>query len=121
MKKILIGSALWLMPALALAQTGQVGGILTTIGNIINQATPIVVALALLYFFWGLANYVLRGDDPDKKSSGKMIMIQGLVVLFIMVSVWGIIRIVQQTFNVGTGAGIQIPKVVPGPTGGFVQ
>jgi len=109
MKKYLIPAALFLAPAVALAQS--LTGMLTTVGNLINQATPIVIALALLYFFWGLANYILHADDPEKKEEGRNIMIWGVIALFIMVSVWGIIRLVQNSFSIQTGTVPFIPTV----------
>lgn len=74
--------------------------ILDVIAGLITTATPIVVALALLYFFWGLANYILNSGNEEKKKEGKSIMIWGILALFIMVSVWGIINVIQSTFNI---------------------
>lgn len=72
---------------------------LSYIAGLINLATPIVVALALLYFFWGLAQYILNASDEEKKTKGRAIMIWGILALFIMVSVWGIVNVVKDTFG----------------------
>ena len=90
-------------------------GILSTIAGLINLATPIVVALALLYFFWGLATYILNAGNEDKKKSGRDIMIWGLIALFVMVSVWGIINVVRDTFQLND-TNIQVPGVTGGST-----
>ena len=94
--------------------------ILLTIGDLINIATPIVVALALLYFFWGLATYILNQGNEKKKEGGREIMIWGIVALFIMVSVWGIINVVRDTFSIDTdnidGPGIDIDNNGGGST-----
>ena len=73
---------------------------------------PVLIALALVVFFWGLVKYIQSG----KAKGGKDIMIAGLVGLFIMVSVWGIIKVAQNTLfgndsqdNVLRGS--QIPQV----------
>ena len=110
MKKALLPLS-YLMPALVFAQDSDVGGIIPLIGNIIGALTPIVVALALLYFFWGLAKYILAAGDEAKKDEGKNIMIWGVIALFVMVSIWGIIGLLGETFGIDPGGVIEIPSV----------
>lgn len=65
--------------------------------NLIKTAIPVVAGLALLVFFWGLAKFVLRvGGDEKAVEEGKNLIIWGLIALFVMVSVWGIIGFVQR-------------------------
>lgn len=92
-------------------------GVLDQIANLINLATPIVVALALLYFFWGLAQYILNAGNEEKKKQGRDIMIWGILALFIMVSVWGIINVVRETFDINNNT-ITVPGVDVDRSGG---
>jgi Na+-driven multidrug efflux pump len=109
-KTALIGSALWAAPLLAFAQTAQnLRGLLALAGDLLNMLIPILIALTLVIFFWGLAMYV-RGAGKSA-GQGKSIMIAGLLALFIMVSVWGIIRLFQNTLGVQGGAPIPPPYV----------
>lgn len=66
--------------------------------DIIQVATPIVVALALLYFFYGLAKFILYSDDEAKRKENRNIMVWGIIALFVMVSIWGIINVLLNTF-----------------------
>jgi hypothetical protein len=110
-KTALIGSALWAAPLLALAQTGQnLRGLIVMTGDILNMLIPIIIALTLLIFFWGLFNYV-RAAGGKGSDNGKKVMIAGIVALFIMVSIWGIIRLVQNTLGVQGGQAIPPPTV----------
>ena len=84
--------------------------VLNVLADLINLATPVVVALALLYFFWGLAQYILNAGNEEKKKDGRNIMIWGLLALFIMVSVWGIINVVRDTFRIDDNR-INVPAV----------
>ena len=110
MKKIAI-ITLALAPAIALAQS-TLGSILGTIGGLISTATPIVVALALLYFFWGLATYILAGGEEEARAKGKGMMIWGIIALFVIVSIWGLVGILQGTFGVSGGGTTAIPGVL---------
>lgn len=98
-----------LTPAIALA--ADLDSVLDTMGDLIGTATPIVVALALLYFFYGLAKYILNSSDEEKKDEGKSIMIWGIIALFVMVSVWGLVNILANTFEVNNNSTIDIPSV----------
>lgn len=90
-------------------------GILSTLAGLINLATPIVVALALLYFFWGLASYILNAGEEEGRKKARNTMIWGLLALFVMVSVWGIINVVRDTFQLDN-TNIQVPGVTGGTT-----
>jgi hypothetical protein len=81
--------------------------------NILGALTPIVVGLALLYFFWGLAKYILAQGNDENKEEGKMIMVWGIIALFVMVSVWGIIGLLGETVGIEQGGTVEIP-VIPG-------
>ena len=111
LKKVLAtGGLLLLLPAVALAQTG-VEGLLTKLGRLIDIATPVVFALALLAFFWGLAVYIFNQGNEEKKGQGKNIMIWGVIGLFVMVSVFGIVRILRETLGITTSETARIPSV----------
>lgn len=101
-----IGAFLFL-PSVALGET--LGHTLSVISEIINGLIPIVLAITVLIFFWGLAMYLLDAGNAEKKSQGINIMVMGTVALFVMVSIWGIIGILQQTFKVESGKPI-IPE-----------
>ena len=114
MKKILktatvIGSAL---PFLAFAQT-TFRSILGTIGNLINTLIPILIAAALAWFIYGVIKFI-TSKDGDGKKEARGIVINGIIGLFIIVSVWGLIGVIQTSFGVGTGGNLdssQIPGV----------
>lgn len=110
MKKFSIAALALLAPGLALAQN-NITGIVNTIGNLINLIIPLLVALALLAFFWGLVRYIWKSGDEEGQKGGKNIMIAGIVGLFVMVSIWGIISIIGNTFGVQTGGTVTAPRV----------
>lgn len=110
MKKVILAAAL-LSPAVAFAQTlGNLETLLRSIGRLIDIALPIIVAIALLAFFWGLVKFIFAGADEDK-AAGKRLMIWGIVALFVMVSVWGLVRFVGGALSIEQGGTINLPEV----------
>lgn len=109
MKKFII-AALAFAPSLASAQSlGNLETLLESVGNLVDLALPIVVALALLAFFYGLAKLIWGG--PEAVSEGKTLMIWGVVALFVMVSVWGLVRFIGDAFGIEEGGSVTPPTV----------
>ncbi len=111
MKRFVIIAGALLLPSLVFAQTTGLKGALGKFSELLNIATPLVVALALLFFFWGLAMYILNAGNEEKKAEGKNIMIWGIIALFIMVSVFGIVKVLQDTFDIKSSSDVKIPQV----------
>ena len=119
MKKFII-PALAFAPFLVSAQNlNNVSGLLTSFGRLINTALPIVVGLALLGFFWGLAMFVFNAHNEEKRGEGRSIMIWGVVALFVMVAVWGLVNFLGSAIGVTPGAAGTPP--LPGIPGGLSQ
>lgn len=111
MKKVIL-AALALAPALASAQTlGNLETLVRSIGRLIDLALPIVVAIALLAFFWGLVKFIFAQGDETAKTDAKKTMLWGLVALFVMVSVWGLVRFIGNALGVQQGDTIVVPRV----------
>jgi len=111
MKKTFSLLGMFALPAVAFAQTVQ--SVLSVFKDILNALIPILITAALVAFFYGLAKYILSSSDTEGKVGARKIMVAGLVSLFIMVSIWGIIQLFANTFGIGqggTGAGL-IPKI----------
>ena len=110
MKKVIL-TALTFAPAVAFAQElGNLNRLLQGIGNLVETALPIVVALALLAFFWGLVKLIWGGADAV--SEGKHLMIWGLIALFVMVSVWGLVRFIGNALDIRQEGGtVPVPTV----------
>lgn len=67
---------------------------------IIQPLIGLLFALALVYFLWGAAQFVLNSGESQGREKGKKAMVWGLVGLFIMTAVFGILSIITNTFGV---------------------
>lgn len=72
--------------------------------SILNSLIPVIIGIGLIVFLWGLALFILAAGDEKKIESGKNLMIYGIIGLFVMTSVWGLIRVVYSTFFGGGAA-----------------
>lgn len=87
-------------PMVAFAQgTGPLAVTLASISSIVTFLIPLMLAIAVLIFFWGLVKYIANASDEAAKESGKTLMIWGMIALFVMVAFWGIIGYVQTSFG----------------------
>jgi ABC-type branched-subunit amino acid transport system permease subunit len=96
----------------AIAQT-TFTTIIATIGGLINQIIPILIAAALAYFIYGVIKFVIA-VDADAKADARKIVVGGIIGLFVIVSIWGLVGVIQSSFGVGTGSTLnanQIPGV----------
>jgi len=128
MKKKLIvlsGFALGLAPLAALAQfsTGTTGGTptvctgsqITTIqqllckfSEILNAVLPVLIALGIVYFVFGVISYVI-GSDEEAKKKGRDRIIYGVIGLAVIVGVWGLVAILKNTFGLSNVQQFNLP------------
>jgi len=113
MKKYFIATlSVFALPFVASAQDlGNLAELIEALGDVVNIATPVIIGIALIAFFWGLAKFIFSAGDEEKRESGKHIMIWGIVALFVMVSIWGIVRFIGDAVGVEEGGEIETPRV----------
>jgi hypothetical protein len=99
--------ALLAVPGVAAA--ADLTDILQLASNFLNALMGLFITLAIVVFFWGLISYLFKAGED--KSEGLKIMFYGVITIFVMVSIWGIIRLLQNTFKV-TSTDPIIPKGV---------
>jgi hypothetical protein len=99
MRKIgisLLAAGTLALPALASAAT--ILNTLALANTVLNAMIGLFITLAIVIFFWGLIRYLTAVGE--EKSAGLQIMFYGVLAIFVMVSIWGIIRLLQSTFSV---------------------
>ncbi|MCX6751654.1 MAG: hypothetical protein NT161_02725 [Candidatus Nomurabacteria bacterium] len=68
---------------------------------IINKSViPLIIALALVMFIWGVVQYVINDQEEAKRAKGRQFMIWGIIGLTIMFAVWGLVKILGTTFGI---------------------
>jgi uncharacterized membrane protein YidH (DUF202 family) len=77
------------------------------IGNvdtmIINPLIGFLFALAIVYFLYGVFEFLSNQENEEKKTTGKQHMIWGIVGITIMMGVWTILGVVLNTLGISKG------------------
>jgi|GEM_PF-743957 uncharacterized membrane protein len=84
------------------------------LGAVVNYLLWVFATIALLVFFWGIIKYISSSGDAEDAKKGKSIMVYGAVALFVLFSIFGIIRFLQREFDVTQDSQMMNPKVNPG-------
>jgi hypothetical protein len=69
------------------------------IGGILTPLISLAMGLALVYFLWGVIKYIRQAGDEKSREEARKVMSFGIIALFVMVSVWGLVRIITETLN----------------------
>lgn len=78
-------------------------GLVSILVSFINSLVPLLVGIAIVLFMWGVVRFLYHSGDSHSKGQDKEIMLWGLVSLFVIVSVWGILRLLIATFGGASG------------------
>ena len=116
MKKLIISLAV-LAPSVAMAQTSVVNDSNTLIARIISIGNAIIgllIAFAVIWIIIAVIRFIMAsGDDrADKRSS----ILWGVVGLAIILSIWGLVALLRNTFNLDNAAPVPDYPVNPNPT-----
>jgi len=95
----------------SLGASPKIQNLFDYISCIINLSViPLVFSLAFLLFVYGVVQYVLNDADGAKREKGKQFMVWGIIALTVMISTWGLVRLLGSSFGLNTGF---VPKVTP--------
>ncbi len=95
----------------SLANDAKLQDLFTYANCIINRSIiPLLFTLATLFFLWGVVQYMLADANESKRETGKQYMVWGIIALTVMLSVWGLVNLLGNTFGLDTGF---VPQVSP--------
>lgn len=103
MKKSLLSIFTAVVPVLSFAQntpiTRTVDGFLDYILYLAGRALPLLILAALVLLLYGIVTTFFLNSSEDKRKEGKSFILNGIIALFVMVSVWGLVNILRSTFQ----------------------
>lgn len=93
-------------------QTSFIDSVINLINKLISFAFPALTAVAVIVFIVMLINFIRA--EPSKKVEGRKGLVMSLVALFIIVSLFGILKLFQNITGTGGNNTIdatQVPRV----------
>jgi|AntRauTorckE6833_2_1112554.scaffolds.fasta_scaffold00621_11 heme/copper-type cytochrome/quinol oxidase subunit 2 len=93
----------FLTPLVSFAQSApqNLNDILNLFIDVIYVLIPILIGVAVLLFIWGLFRYYSTDNQNTKKEAVKIIG-YGVVAIFVMVSIWGLVNLIIYTLNINS-------------------
>jgi hypothetical protein len=117
MKWVVAAAALAPAMAFAQAQITNIDGVTTKFSNIGNTVITILISLAVIWIIINVVRYLIIGaGDPASRATAGQAIIWGIVGLFVILSIWGLVKILTNSFRTDTTAPQdQFPKVITPP------
>lgn len=80
---------------------GQLLSLLALAQVLVVRFVPLMIGLAMVTFFYGLVMFMWKGKEGGEAlEKAKQFMIYSIVAIFIMVSIWDIISVIQKVVGV---------------------
>ena len=67
--------------------------------TIIDPVILLIFSAGVFFFTWGLVQFLFNADSDEGRTKGQQHMLWGIVGVFIMATVFGIVQIILSTFG----------------------
>jgi hypothetical protein len=68
--------------------------------GLVNSASKVLVAVALLAFFIGIIRFMASADSEKIREQARNTILWGIISLFVMLSVWAIVAVLQTELGI---------------------
>ncbi len=122
MKKI-IAFILGFTPAFAFAQQiGDINDVAKKATNIGNLIIGLAISIAVLWIIISVVRYLIATNDPEKRAEGGRSILFGVIGLFVILSIWGLVAILRNSFRTQDQIPVsEINRTTTLPQPGYVQ
>lgn len=70
--------------------------------SFMNDLVPVLATAAIVFFFYGLVRFIRNSGDAKGRATGRDAIVWGLVGIFVIFALWGIIRFIQISLSLPT-------------------
>lgn len=85
--------------------------------TVIDTATGVLITAAIAIYLWGVSTSIWK-TGQETSARAKTYFFWGIIVLFIMVSIWGILRLLRDTLFAESPYGTTLTPIDIGSDGG---
>ncbi len=90
--------------------------LMTSVATYLNKGLLLLMGLAVLMFVWFVIKYFIRASDTDRTEGSKYLM-WSVIGFFVILSFWGFVNILQNTFGLDYAKPNTWSDIFPGSTG----
>ena len=98
------------LAVLAAPNPAPINTILTNVLNLLTLLIQILIVSAIAVFGWGVVRLMFNANNPQKVAQAKQIIFFGLIGLFVLTSMYGIIFFIKTYLGVPDNTPIEAPK-----------
>ena len=117
MKKIFAAVVLAFAPAIASAQQlsaiNNINDVTSKFTSILNTVTVLLVSISVLWIIINVVLYLVGGKDSEKRTEGGKRILYGIIGLFVIISIWGLVSILKNSFATNNTSSQDINNVLP--------
>lgn len=95
----------------------QINQILVNLIGTARLVLALLFVLALLVFVWGMVKFIFAASNPEQLKKARGILWWGVIGMFVLASVFGIVVAIQVYFGVAGDVPVPIPQFGPIPAG----
>jgi hypothetical protein len=108
MKKIsyIVLSFFAIIPIIVSAAVTDFRSLMQLFADLLGSFMGVLYMVAFVAFFWGIAIFILNTNDDKKRQEGKAWMFWSIIALFVMITIWGLVKLLVDTVGVN-------PTIIP--------
>ncbi len=75
------------------------GGLLDALNGLMNAIVPFLVGLGVFVVIYGVFGYIAHSAEEEKRAEARQFILWGVIFIFLMLSIWGLVNILVNTFE----------------------
>jgi uncharacterized membrane protein YidH (DUF202 family) len=97
--------------AQSLSSLNNINDVSNRFTSILNTATVLIISIAVIWIIINVVRFFVGAKDSEKRHDGIMQVIWGIVGIFIIISIWGLVSILKNSFGTNDTASQGINNV----------
>ena len=101
-----------LVPLFVFAQTATaclnpnpgIEAVMCNLNRLLKTAIPILITAGVAYLIFGIVKF-MTATDGEEKGNARGMMVHGIIGLAVILGLWGLVRILLDTFNLSNNGG----------------
>ena len=107
---LILAAFLWAASMRMAAAASKINDIITNMIGLVGKVALLVWMIALVVFGWGIVRLIAAAGNQEEIKKAKGIIWWGVIGMFVLASIVGIIYVLQKDFGIPGGGAIVPPQ-----------